>query len=123
LLVEDHTPFHEHGIALAHLQPARVIRTGRPALVHDSALDSDHIGPSEVVLRSQLAVPLTVGGRAWGVLALESPEAGVFSADDVLLLETIAAQVGAALQRGAQLRELNETVAVLRATLARTPHP
>jgi diguanylate cyclase (GGDEF)-like protein len=92
----------------------RVARTGRPALVHDTALDPDHIGAElvdpartdEVPLRAQLAVPLRVDGRVWGVLSIQASEAGTYSSDDVLLLETVAAQVAAALHRSELVAEL-----------------
>jgi diguanylate cyclase (GGDEF)-like protein len=82
----------------------RVIRTGAVALVHDTALDPDHMkagevepSASDVDLRSQLSVPLRVGGRVWGSLSIQDTERRAFSSDDVLLIETVAAQVGLAL--------------------------
>jgi GAF domain-containing protein len=92
----------------------RVARSGRPALVHDTSLDPDHLGaelvdPSkadEVALRSQLAVPLHVDGRVWGVLSIQAADTAAYCSDDVLLLETVAAQVSAALHRSELAAEL-----------------
>jgi putative nucleotidyltransferase with HDIG domain len=66
---------------------------------------------------SELAVPIRAGGHTWGVLNLESREAGAFGAEDVLLADTIAAQVGSALQVSDLLQRLehdfDDTLAVL----------
>ena len=97
----------------------RVVRTGRTALVHDTALDADHIGgelldlAGELVLRSELAVPLRVAGRVWGVLSIQAAEPGAFGPDDVLLLEMVGAQVAAALHRSALYAELDTAFATM----------
>ncbi|HWT93007.1 MAG TPA: HD domain-containing phosphohydrolase, partial [Solirubrobacteraceae bacterium] len=91
----------------------RVARTGQVALVHDTALDPDYLTPSSVfagsslALQSALSVPLHVGGHVWGVLSLADTEAGAFTSDDVLLLETVGAQVAAALHRSQLFAELD----------------
>lgn len=101
----------------------RVMRTGQPALVDDAELDSDHIGPAFVEpsiqtrLRSELAVPIRVGNRIWGVLNLEDTRVAAFDANDLLLAEAVAAHVGAALH-GSELHASLEdafttTIAVL----------
>ena len=96
----------------------RVARTGLPALVPDTRADPDFLGPQTPDSSlSELAVPIRVGGRTWGVLNLESMEAGAFGRDDVLLADTVAAQVGSALQVGDLLQRLenafDDTLAVL----------
>jgi diguanylate cyclase (GGDEF)-like protein len=91
----------------------RVRRTGTTALVHDTELDPDYLPPghvkpgTDVVLRSQVAVPLRVDGRVWGVLSIQDAARAAFTSDDVLLVETVAAQVAAALQRTALLTRLD----------------
>ena len=72
-------------------------RTGDAALVPDTSLDPDFIGPD--VSRSELALPIRTSKRVWGVLNLESEVANAFDSDDLLLADTIAWQVGAALDR------------------------
>ncbi|MBI5104708.1 MAG: HD domain-containing protein, partial [Solirubrobacterales bacterium] len=93
----------------------RVATRGATALVHDAALDPDHMGPPQDAplppLRAQLAVPLRVDGRVWGVLSIEDARTGAFGSDDVLLLETVAAQVAEALHRSALLEELDSAFA------------
>jgi diguanylate cyclase (GGDEF)-like protein len=92
----------------------RVARTGVTALVHDTRLDPDHLDAHavkpgiDVRLRSQIAVPLRVDGAVWGVLAIQDTEPGIFTSDDVLLVETVAAQVAAALERTAILCRLDD---------------
>ena len=48
-------------------------------------------------MRSELAVPIVVAGKPWGVINLEDVSAEAFSPDDARLLESVAAQVGGAL--------------------------
>jgi putative nucleotidyltransferase with HDIG domain len=52
-----------------------------------------------------------VAGEIWGVLNLESLEPGAFGEDDLLLVHTVAAQVGAALHRSRLFAELESTFA------------
>ena len=77
----------------------RVARSGEPALVADTAADPDFLVPAGAgkTSRSELAMPIRVDGRIWGVLNLESDEPNAFDADDLLLADTVAAQVGSAL--------------------------
>jgi putative nucleotidyltransferase with HDIG domain len=51
-------------------------------------------------------MPIRVDGRLWGVMNLEELAVGAFGRDDVLLAETIVAQVGAALHRHSLFVEL-----------------
>ena len=101
----------------------RVVRSGQPALVDDAELDPDHIGPAflsaahRTRLRSELAVPIRVGDRVWGVLNLEDTRVSAFDANDLLLAEAVAAHVGAALHRSELHASLEDafttTIAVL----------
>jgi len=73
----------------------RVARTGEPALVSESG--------------SELAVPIRVAGAIWGVLDIESSRSGAFTPEDLLLADTLAAQVGGALHRTQLFEELEST--------------
>jgi HD-GYP domain-containing protein (c-di-GMP phosphodiesterase class II) len=55
-------------------------------------------------VRSELVVPLFVGDELWGAINVEEDREGAFDADDALLLQTVAAQVGSAM-RSAMLYE------------------
>jgi putative nucleotidyltransferase with HDIG domain len=68
----------------------RVARTGEAAIVPNA---------DEGDLRSGLALPVRVGGRVWGVLNLYAERPNAFDADDLLVGDTVAVQLGAALHR------------------------
>jgi diguanylate cyclase (GGDEF)-like protein len=76
----------------------RCLRTRRPVLVEDLAAHPDYNPTDETIdVRSELVVPLWVGEALWGVINLEELQPEAFDEDDVRLVETVAAQVGAAL--------------------------
>ncbi|HKN93802.1 MAG TPA: GAF domain-containing protein, partial [Thermoleophilaceae bacterium] len=85
----------------------RVARTGEPALVVDTRRDPDFIG-ADVQNHggSELSVPIRVAGEIWGVLNLDARERGAFDEADLLLVDTLAAHVGGALDRGRMFAEL-----------------
>jgi diguanylate cyclase (GGDEF)-like protein len=83
----------------------RCLRTRRPVLVEDVALQPEYSPTDETHdVRSELVVPLWAGDELWGVINLEELEPAAFDEDDVRLVETVAAQAGAAL-RSASLYE------------------
>ena len=49
-------------------------------------------------MRSELAVPILVDGSGWGAINLEHTACAAFTEDDARLLESVASQVGGALQ-------------------------
>ena len=85
----------------------RVARTGEPALVPDTRHDPDYLrrdprhDPG-----SELSVPIRVNGEIWGILNLEEVQTGAFDETDLLLADTVAAQVGAAVHRAELVGEL-----------------
>ncbi|MEA2296955.1 MAG: hypothetical protein QOE86_4594 [Solirubrobacteraceae bacterium] len=81
----------------------RCLRTRRPVLSNDVRTEPDyHPTPETSEVRSEVVVPLFVGGDLWGAIDIEERAPGAFDTDDVALLQTVAAQVGSAL-RSAQL--------------------
>jgi signal transduction histidine kinase len=68
-----------------------VARHGKPARVGNVASDPRYIMLRENV-RSELAVPLEVGGEVRGVLNVDADRPDAFSADDEALLQELAAQ-------------------------------
>ena len=96
----------------------RTARTGEPTLVADTRHYPDFIAAEDAdETRSELALPIRVGGEVWGVLNLEDREPGRFGPDDILFGDTIASAVGAALHRSHLFGELEgaftRTLAVL----------
>ena len=88
----------------------RVARTGEPALIAETRLDPDFLSTdARRHPGSELSVPIRVAGEIWGVLNLESLEAGAFDEADLLLADTVAAHVGGALHRSRLFGELEST--------------
>ncbi|GAB1470677.1 GAF domain-containing protein [Chloroflexota bacterium] len=89
---------------------SEIIRTGKPFLVDDASQDgsTDYVqaGDEKDVTRSILAVPMILGGRALGMLSVQSYLTGVYGEEDTQLLGTLANQAIVAIQNG---RLFNET--------------
>src|SRR5690348_15124643 len=68
-----------------------VARTGKPARIGDVTQDRRYIMVRSHA-RSELAVPLEVGGEVRGVLNVDSDRLDAFNADDQQLLEDLALQ-------------------------------
>ncbi len=91
----------EHGVN------GRVARSGQPAMVNDTRLDSDYLRRNaHTDPGSELSLPIRVGGSVWGVLNLEQQERDAFSDRDLLLGHIVAGQVGAAIYRCQLVDEL-----------------
>jgi GAF domain-containing protein len=76
----------------------RCIRLREPVISGDvSAEDGYEATPETGAVRSEIVVPLLVDGDVWGVINCEELRTDAFDADDVRLLQTVAAQAGAAL--------------------------
>ncbi len=91
---------------------SKIIDTGEALLLNSdvdgraAALGTKRIGKQA---RSYLGVPISVEGRAEGVISVQSTEReGVYGADDQRLLETIAANVGVALRNARLFAEAQE---------------
>ena len=74
-----------------------VARTGRPARVGDVERDPRYVMLRKEV-RSELAVPLEVGGEVRGVLNVDSDRAEAFSGEDQELLSGLARQAAGVIQ-------------------------
>jgi GAF domain-containing protein/ActR/RegA family two-component response regulator len=59
--------------------------------------------------RAQLALPVRVDGRTWGVVALLSSDRRRLGADEVKLLDAVAHQMGLAVVRASLIAEAGET--------------
>jgi signal transduction histidine kinase len=74
-----------------------VAETGKPACLGDVTKDKRYIMLRPEV-RSELAVPLEVGGKVRGVLNVDSDRLDAFTADDQELLESLAVQAARVIQ-------------------------
>ena len=85
----------------------RVARTGKIAVIDDTRCDPDYLARDPLDdPGSELSVPIRVGDRLWGVLNLEQMATHAFNEDDVLLAESVVAQMGAAFHRCELVDEL-----------------
>jgi HD-GYP domain-containing protein (c-di-GMP phosphodiesterase class II) len=99
----------------------RVARSGSTALVADTLLDTDYIARDpQTDPRSELSAPIFVDGEVWGVLNIEAVEPGAFGEADAVLVETIAASLGAAVHRAGLIADMERTFTTTLAALAST---
>ena len=87
-----------------------VAETGEPVIVDDVTQDPRYY-PGLREARSQIAVPVQLGGQVVGVLSVESPLVAAFTPRDLRLLQAIADEVAVALER-ARLMERVEQQAI-----------
>ncbi|MCS7009996.1 MAG: GAF domain-containing protein [Anaerolineales bacterium] len=77
----------------------RATTTGQAVLVPDTSLDPDWLpNPLLPETRAEIAVPIVVGERVLGVLDVQNDQVGSLNELDVLLISTVADQVGIALE-------------------------
>ncbi len=88
----------------------KVANTGKPILANDVTEHAAYV-PATPEIKSELVVPITVGGEVIGVLNAEREEVDAFNHEDVLLLETLAAHVGVAIK---ELQERKKRVSLQR---------
>jgi len=83
----------------------RCLRERRPVIVGDVRGQPDYLAnPETADVRSELVVPLLVGGELWGAIDVEEVRTNAFDEDDARLVQTVADLVGSAL-RSAMLYE------------------
>ena len=83
----------------------RCLRERRPVIVDDVREQPDYLAnPETEDVRSELVVPLLVGGELWGAIDVEEVRTHAFDEDDARLVQTVADLVGSAL-RSAMLYE------------------
>lgn len=83
----------------------RAVRTGRLVYVPDVRRDPDYVQGVERG-RSEVAIPLLVGGRVVGVLDVESTRVDAFAAEDLETLKLFSTQVALALARARTFEEI-----------------
>ncbi|WP_157463526.1 HD domain-containing phosphohydrolase [Deinococcus pimensis] len=110
---EDDLPGALHPSSAVRLLPGQglvgaCVASGETVLVNDVLADERYV-PLYAQVRSELVVPLWVGGRVWGALNVESTTPGAFGDEDRRALETVAAQIGAGLATVLLLDELRRS--------------
>jgi GAF domain-containing protein len=100
-------------------------RTGRLIVTHldPSSLTDPWLTQLQAVRahRTQLALPIPVKGRTWGVMSLISQEQREFLPEEVKVLEAVAHQIGQVVERALLLAQMEEQSRRL-GTLARIGH-
>ena len=100
-------------------------RTGRLIVTHldPSALTDPWLAQLQAVRahRTQLALPVPVKGKTWGVMSLISQEQRDFLPEEVKVLEAVAHQIGQVVERALLLAQMEEQSRRLE-TLARIGH-
>ncbi|MFH1122227.1 MAG: PAS domain S-box protein [Pseudomonadota bacterium] len=90
----------------------RVIKTGKPIIVHDTSKDPDfNVEVDEqihYVSRNMLALPLRSGDRIIGVLSAINKKEGVFDETDIELLNLVAGTVALSIENARFSREITE---------------
>jgi PAS domain S-box-containing protein len=90
----------------------RAFRTAQRQYVPDVSTDPDYVD-GHPALRSELAVPLRRGERVLGVLDAASDQLGGFTADDILLAESLAEAIALALENARLYAEIRRYAADL----------
>ena len=96
-----------HGIV------GRVMRTHRPALVHDVSADPDYIEVNADVT-SEICVPLMADGEFLGFVNVEARRASPLDSTDLRLMVAVADRLAAALIIGRDRQRLAERVELFR---------
>lgn len=94
---------------------ARAARTRQAVIVNDVRQEPDWLpNPLLPKTRSELAVPLIVGGQVLGVLDVQADTAGYFTHDDARIQTTLAAQIAVALQNARQYQQTQQALQITR---------
>jgi GAF domain-containing protein/HAMP domain-containing protein len=88
-----------------------VTKTGQPRLALDVGLDAVFFNnPDLPETRSEIALPLRIGGNIFGALDVQSIKSQAFSQEDVSILSTLAEQVSVAIQNARSFQESQEAL-------------
>jgi GAF domain-containing protein len=85
--------------------------TGKPRIALDVGADSVYFdNPDLPTTRSEMGLPLKVRGQVIGVLDVQSTEERAFSDEDVAILQTMADQIGIAIENARLLEETQQAL-------------
>jgi PAS domain S-box-containing protein len=98
---------------------------GETLLANDVAAEPRYVNPcpDDLLTRSELAVPIRIGGEVVGVLDLQSSQADAFTPGDVTTQETLAGQIAVAIHNAhlyAQAERRNRELNLLNRVIAAT---
>jgi signal transduction histidine kinase len=73
---------------------------GQTVLARDVDADPRYVNlyPDLILTKSELSIPMHMGGEVVGVLDIQSPHLNAFSEDDVMAMETLADQIAVAIK-------------------------
>ena len=89
----------------------RAVTTGLTQLSNDVSTNPYFVQGPGMHTRSELDVPLKVGGRVLGVLGIESEELNTFAEDEVPFVETLADQIAVAIENARLVERARELAA------------
>jgi len=104
----------DHRLALGEGIVGSAAQENATVLVKDVAQDARYINrfPDTVNSRSELAIPIRVGGRVLGVLDIQSDRVNAFDEHDSIVMRTLVDQIAASIEHarlyGEVQRELEE---------------
>lgn len=89
-----------------------VTATGRPRIALDVGADAVFFdNPDLPGTRSEISLPLLIGGQIMGALDVQSERENAFSTDDITVLETLANQVSIAIQNTRTIEDARKSLA------------
>jgi PAS domain S-box-containing protein len=104
---------------------SKIIETGNPLLINaDMDKRREEIGVTRVGVRARsfLGVPIQIGGQTFGVISVQSTaHEDRFCQDDLRLLNTIAANVGAAIRNAQLFDEIKRQKKYFEAVIENSP--
>jgi two-component system NtrC family sensor kinase len=108
-------------IALTEGVVGRVARSGRTVRVDDVSGEPDYVNwwPDT---KSEVAVPVRIGGLVEGVINVESDRVGAFGESDVVVLETAANQLAIAIENARLFGRVKESEEEYRTLVESSPN-
>ena len=89
----------------------RAVVTGEAQLANDVSRNPDFVQGPGLDARSELDVPIKIGGRVLGVLGIDSEQVDAFAEDDVPFVETLADQIAVAIENARLVERARELAA------------
>jgi PAS domain S-box-containing protein len=101
---------------------ASAVRRKEGVIVNDVLADPDYL-PNELLpeTRSEMAVPMVIGGTVMGVLDVQSTEVDYFTEEDLSIQTTLASQVAIALQNAQSYESMVREHALMQTLMDNVP--